>query len=511
MSQYKSFNAHFPSKISEDLVEFVTNSVLLESRYLFFKTILGLQYAHCTHCNKHHRSEIKLKHKQEQKVICPNCRSSCKVRAAGISRKYMTDKAVLVWYEKSVANSEAITARVIEVRRDYSVTYENVQTMYNVSHMYLFEPGKSEHWNYRSKCKTAYSGFDKSYGSGSWVRFVSLDNILQAVKDTPFQYSTWEGYTKFDNIYYVSDMVEFFDLAARYPCVEYLTKLGFSKIIRNRMHGASTMNAINWRGKTIEKVLRLDKSDIRDLRTCGLEYGPSELLYLQRIRRQGKTYTAWEAYYLSRIDTEYYASSIFEATSAYASKDEVRAYLLKQFQRKQSRGITTVASDYRDYLHQCEELGMSIAERRYLFPNNLHEAHQKATKKVKYKKDKELNMKIEGLYLKLQKQYFFQTDNFLIRPIKNATEIFNEAKSLSHCVGSYAGRHAAGEVAILVVRRKTEPDVPFYTAEIDGKTIRQCRGLKNCAMTDDVDKFISDFAESKLKKQPGKHMRGVAV
>src|SRR4051794_40994760 len=94
MSDFNRFKEHFPEMISRSLVRFVTNTVLKDSRYLFYKTVLGLQFAHCTHCNKRHKSEIKLKHSQENKVTCPHCKSSCHVRAAGISRKYMTDKAV---------------------------------------------------------------------------------------------------------------------------------------------------------------------------------------------------------------------------------------------------------------------------------------------------------------------------------------------------------------------------------------------------------------------------------
>lgn len=44
------FEKHFPEKISTALVKYVTDTVLLKSRYLFYKTAGGIQVAYCTHC-----------------------------------------------------------------------------------------------------------------------------------------------------------------------------------------------------------------------------------------------------------------------------------------------------------------------------------------------------------------------------------------------------------------------------------------------------------------------------
>ena len=116
--KYNEFKTHFPQKISADLEKYVTDTVLLESRYLFIKTVAKEQFAYCTHCNKRHHTTKRLKHKQMDRAVCPHCRSKCQVRAAGISRKYMRDNAVLIWYEKSVKDPQAITARIMWVYRD---------------------------------------------------------------------------------------------------------------------------------------------------------------------------------------------------------------------------------------------------------------------------------------------------------------------------------------------------------------------------------------------------------
>jgi len=496
MNEYRKFIAHFPKTISDELVRFVTDTVLLHSRYLFYKTVAGVQIAYCTHCKRTHRPVNKLKHKQEEWVKCPHCHSLCEVRAAGISRKYMVDRGVFVWYEKSVVNPQAITARVISVARDYSRDYKQVETQYHCDHMYLFEPGKSQYWQYgRKRCRTVFSAFDQHY-PGSWPKFVDHGNIRNAVKGTPFEYSQWQHYTKYPNQFYVSDMVEFFDLAARYPCIEYLTKLGFSglvwaKLLRYRTHGA-----INWHGKTPEKVLRISKHDIKAIRDSGLEVGPRELRYLQKQRKAGNKISVADAFALAQIDSDYYTDYI---PIQHCSEFEAHQYLLKQFKRGHWQDIVSTLYDWRDYLRQCAELGMDISERRYLFPNDLQEAHEKATERVKLKRDRKLDMMIRKRQPELL-QYQFESDGFIARPIGSLKELFREGKALNHCVGGYAEKYAKGGCIILVVRKTDEPDKPFYTAEISGRKIVQCRGFKNCGMTPEVEAFVRRFEAEKLKK-----------
>ena len=72
-------------------------------------------------------------------------------------------------------------------------------------------------------------------------------------------------------------------------------------------------------------------------------------------------------------------------------------------------------------------------------------------------------------------------------------EIIDEGKNLHHCVAGYAKRVAAEETVILFVRQTDAPDTPYYTLEIDPieHTMRQCRGLRNCGMTKDVETIVN--------------------
>jgi hypothetical protein len=141
---------------------------------------------------------------------------------------------------------------------------------------------------------------------------------------------------------------------------------------------------------------------------------------------------------------------------------------------------------------------MATAQESVLFPNSLHEAHQKATEKVKFKRDEVLNAKIILRAEELTSRYYFEQNGFVLRPAGSNAELFQEGKALQHCVGSYAQRYADGAIELFVIRRAEEPDKPFYTMEVQKDKVVQCRGLKNCAMTPEVKAFVEMFITKKL-------------
>ena len=90
--------------------------------------------------------------------------------------------------------------------------------------------------------------------------------------------------------------------------------------------------------------------------------------------------------------------------------------------------------------------------------------------------------------LEFRGQPEYDDENYLIRLPKDEDEICKEGMSLHHCVGGYAHEHSIGSTTIMFLRKKSEPDKPFYTIEVeigvaDGKVaglrIRQIHGFGN--------------------------------
>jgi hypothetical protein len=152
-------------------------------------------------------------------------------------------------------------------------------------------------------------------------------------------------------------------------------------------------------------------------------------------------------------------------------------------------------------LNDCETLEMDMTKDQVLFPKNLYNAHQNTIAQVEIKANEHLNKAITKRARSLEAKYDFEFDNLLIRPARSADELIREGKELHHCVGTYADRHAKGECSIFFIRKKSDPNKPYYTLELRKDRIVQTRGKNNCAPGEDVKAFLEDWTEEKLTKK----------
>ena len=77
-------------------------------------------------------------------------------------------------------------------------------------------------------------------------------------------------------------------------------------------------------------------------------------------------------------------------------------------------------------------------------------------------------------------------------------DVVKEGHALHHCVGGYIDRVADHECVILFLRQCSDPEKSFYTIEIRGSQTVQMRGVRNCATTPEVDKFIKSWEQRVL-------------
>lgn len=511
------FFSHFP-EVSESLKEYALDEPFVESRYLFVRREKKAQVAYCTHCQTEYTVGDEL-YKHNEEVFCEHCAAHVTVKSHGMRRKTLVDTAYIVWYEKSVIDPTLLVATWYLATRNYGGDYKTVETTFQPRARYLFEPSRGgtmyrswDRWNWQEKVGYTEWVEQKTispmpFYTGGFFRprtesFISLENVEQAVADTYFAYLPWAQANE-ENLF---DLINFFALAAKYPSVEYLSKMGLKKVVAAKMHGLSTFGVINWRGKTIEKVLKMDKQGLRELRDLAEHITPLTLHSFHYWRKRGFDVDLQTASKLEElVNGEYYGKRLAELS------DEIRIgeidivkYLLKQSKREDAPeryGImTAVLVEFRDYLHECEELGMDMKQENVLFPNNLFTAHVKTMRRVKVKHDESLNLKIAERVAELE-QFIIENGQFFIRPAKDSIELFVEGKTLNHCVGGYADRYARGETEIYFVRVVDVPDVPFVTVEVRNGRLVQARGMKNSDPPAEVDVFLQNFLKHMEKKR----------
>lgn len=147
-----------------------------------------------------------------------------------------------------------------------------------------------------------------------------------------------------------------------------------------------------------------------------------------------------------------------------------------------------------DYWRACQTLGRNLDDAQVRFPRNLLEAHDAAFEQQRVMENEVMAKSLASRFRIRRRQlakYIFAADGLKIIPAGSERELQREGDLLHHCVGSYAARHAVGGTAIFFIRRTVEPGKPYYTLELDEKTltVRQNRGLRNCAKTAAVQAF----------------------
>ena len=140
-----------------------------------------------------------------------------------------------------------------------------------------------------------------------------------------------------------------------------------------------------------------------------------------------------------------------------------------------------------DYWSMAEQLGQDLTDAQVRYPRSLLIAHDEAAELMRQRQEAG-RANLFRLRRKYLSKWTFAVDGLLIRPARSQKDLTNEGNSLHHCVSTYGNRHAKGESAIFFIRRKSRPGEPYYTLELDEKTltVRPNRGLRHCPRTPEV-------------------------
>jgi len=496
---HEEYLQHFSSELSEDIKRYAEEEALSFSKYIFTVREGKHQYGYCTHCKKEFNTSG-LKH--NEKAICPNCKSSCIVKASGRGRGKMIDEAIFEYYEKSIINPSIIIAREIRITKDYRKGYRNTKPYYSTLALYVFEMSKSV------MLKRNYWGED-FYITGSVYSNVTgylgkipykccYYSIENAVKGTPFQYSPWDSYSNNDS------MVKFFDFYSKYPSIEYLTKEGFEELVIDKLRGRSTYSAVNWKANSIFKILRLNKAYLKELRTCKYK-DDSLFLRLYQFSIKDKSNLSFEEIKEIQDNLAYTHFREVQSVHKYVSLRKILNYTKQQVKKypEQFNYKYSVIIAWKDYIADCIKLEMNLKDGQILFPKNLYTAHQSTISQVKVKVSEQFNLKIVKRAKALEK-YKFEHNGLLIRPVESSKELIKEGEVLHHCVGRYAERYDNGETNIFVIRKADKLDKPYFTLELRKNVIIQIRGKNNCNSDEAVNEFIKVFKDEKLSEKKSK-------
>lgn len=493
-----------PEGIPEGLVDYIRREMLPEDKVLLYKK--GNVRGRCFLCGEQVRAVRTQRFRQNEPTNCPNCGQRV-MAYLETSDRFKVDYVQNVATIQTAADGKTVFIRHWHIIRDKTAQWEDIGAQLQEVARYAIRGEKTAKWQcerkenwYMNTWRTSLSYWERmrnvteSY-DGSY-EFYLPPNWKELLQGTSLRYIDLEGYMEPPGkTYTYRNVIRFCIDWARYPAVEKLWKAGYKTLIHNKISGISKdyRSAIRWGADTIGAA-------------CGfaLRYlkakpaGEWDVFSLKRTKDLAEEVKAGhitdaEMQELIRTDTDIQHIHI---AMGHASIHKILKYLDGQIEkerqkrqkeveaaRKQNRycesyRASETTGTYRDYLRECVELALDLDDKAVLFPKDLRAAHARATAQVRYKANEEKQAAFEKQRAKLMRMCF-EADGLMIRPASDAKELIAEGAYLNHCVGGYADRMADGKLAIFLIRRTEEPDVPYYTLEWNDNRIIQCRTKGN--------------------------------
>lgn len=454
--------------------------------------------------------------KDREHTICKRCRCDGIYRQAGRVRwEHISNTA---WILQNV-DDEEIVVREFEVKRTQQQGVRESYQFFENLREYLGRKRTKKYYGYHCCGTQKFS----SYGiSNAWTakEFHTSEvygNTIEVLhRSGYFKYCDVEAYSNARSMTHCQqqstiwkssmNLLEILRTYARMPQIEFLLRMGYQNIVRNCIDAQGNVLNLNVRGKTADALLRIRKDRVKELAKCNVTSGKLKIYQFEK--EYGRRLRENEVNELGKYThLMHYVKEIVR----YVTIEKGIHYIEKQCMQPDFEKKEVAYTYYRDYLNMRSELGYDMTNTVFLFPKSLKAAHD-AMVEEKTRRENEEHIQtrlemfpdIEQKFKRLAARYCYEKDGYFIRPAMNAGEIIMEGRLLHHCVGgdNYLKKHNDGESAILFLRKKATPDVPYITIEINKEKVLQWYGEHDRKPDEEyMDSFIKEWFDSRKRKR----------
>lgn len=514
-------------KPPQEFYNWAEDWVLKDARYFFYSYKKGkTQRGYCSHCETIFEA-ADVKH--NSKICCPNCGSLLTCKALGKSSRRIDDCAGASYIEEITENGvPTLVERIFTVKQrieghhkgieniQKTISYNEIRRQFfNANTLEVKPDGKKQSYYaygyFRKKGNLRWCGYEDCYGADAYIEPKifpkNIDSIFKNSKVPKIQNIEGSAITPWCTVrfkYLVRDLICI-------PALENFAKLGFHKLLQNiaddydftghSYYASSDIQRNIKKGcKTVYETLGIPKDTMNRLGDIGIN---DYLLYkyLEHIASiKIETFMRYSRLGVSESRNSYvvlYVLRNYEITA-----EKFIGYLEKQC-RLVKKNVGIILNTYLDYLSMAKDLRLPKTE-SVLFPKNVNVEHDRLVKiksDRKYKKQDAMLKK----RVKILEALSYETDEFLIRPLRNSSEFLKESSVLNHCVKTYIDRCANGKTNIFGIRKINEPEIPFFTLQLsnDGLIVQNL-GKNNCQPPKEVKDFVNQWAKKVIAKNKKK-------
>lgn len=451
---------------------FIEREFISQHRIIFFHTshVRGKWMYYCTHCNSFH--VVDRNWKDGTIHTCDGCHRRFKVQ------RYSKIEPIRDYIVKFESNRRhELIVRYFYLMRDIKKTkygYDEIHGIIEVARVNFNYRIAIKRNTYKNLCGFIYHNFWKIPDYDEWAYDNTLfwlsyptnnvykPKLSKVMKQTGYEYSGFSEAIKLG-----FGLLNYLDIYDRCPAVERLVKSNATKFIKS-------MNSYTY-SRCINTLNQATRKQISQIIKNDLDLLEAEILVNANVCNPD----------IDLIKLMRGANYIRDYKTAKKIK-RVLKYICTC--NKHTRKFNY--RDYRDYIDAMKQSGMPINK----YPKNFWKAHDEAVKNLKIVRNAKYDKLIKERSADAElKKLIYRSKQFLIRPVKELDELFNESKELHHCVRTYAKNVAFGDTDIFFVREEEDIEKPFVTLELRDKRVIQCRGKYNARPSEEVITFVNSW------------------
>lgn len=300
-----------------------------------------------------------------------------------------------------------------------------------------------------------------------------------------------------------------------YVCLEYLQKAGLNRINTQILIRKEKRELFDFKANNLKCLLKLDGQRVQRLKE--VDGGCNVLEFLQAEQEGKKGGDRQRGVQLTKEQLQYLAEnpqiklSYLPIDRTGLSVGQQLNYLIRQTERI-GTNFTATKTLYVDYLDMAEERGMDLTDPIVCKQKRMKEFHDLYLEEKVQKENQERSEKADKKFQKIQEEAEKNTEHFcyeragyIITPAQRASDLIRESEFQHHCVGAsetYMRRMEKGESYILFLRKKENPEVPYYTIEAawDGEIKQAYSAYNRKPDWEQVEKNLKSFTREIRKR-----------
>ena len=467
-------------EFDESLVSYDTNKAIIthqlatRKEYAVNSSEMYRLHGWCTKCGKYGQ---KLENRSySMGYNCPHCKeySGNYGRTSNCLNFFITpqefeDGTMLLRVDEGIYRVEFVGEHIYGV--DPELTYK--LEICRVFYVYVMLTGKALIFN-SDGVVIDKTGIDNRIVRGIQVQhYICSDEQKELILNNKAVKRT--GFVEYTNGIKEIDL-RYFDALQKIPSLEMISKMGLHQLVHDLIY-ADDKDIPGYLKKEDKGtgIKRLTKPQMQSLiqSSCHL----TQFVAYMQISKKDTEAMFEDFQWISSQSHSRHILDVLRVKIPNMTVKKMREYL-EHVDEAQCCPVNESAQLWADYVRMLRDLDCDLTDKHLIFPNSLKREHDKAARKMTQVKDEKLNATFRERAVKNDK-YAWENEEFKVLIPHDISELYEEGRKLSHCVGTYGKMVAEGRSVVAFIRKATDVDTPLCTIEIRQNAIVQARGMSN--------------------------------